>query len=92
VIVKEFKIVSGGKCPVCRAPVNMDVHSICVVDLDDMIRRGEAELVNWTDPLPGQFRGLRKAIFVQLARGDVYVDQPGHRTRNHSDREDETVY
>lgn len=88
-MVKEFKIVSGGKCPVCRAPINMDVHTICVGELGGMIRRGEAELINWTDPLPGQFRGLRKAIFVQLENSQVYLDQPGYRSRG---REDETVY
>lgn len=92
-IVKEFKIVSGGKCPICRAPVNMDIHGVCVVELDDMLRRGSAELLNWTDPLPGQFAKLRTALLVQISRNDVLINSLGNcddfpRPR----REDETVY
>lgn len=96
-IVKEFKIVSGGKCPICRAPVNMDIHGVCVVELDDMLRRGVAELLNWTDPLPGQFVKLRRALFVQLERNEVLINSLGDcadypRRSSYIGREDETIY
>jgi hypothetical protein len=75
-MIKLFKITPGGRCPICRAPVTMRLHALCVLQLDDMIRRGEAELLNWTDPLPGQFTALRSALYFQLARTEVVLETP----------------
>ena len=93
-MVKEFKITASGKCPICRAPVTMNIHAMCVIELDDMIRRGEAELINWTDPLPETFQALRKALYVQADRSEVLINSLGDVSDipRHHGREDETVY
>jgi hypothetical protein len=95
-IVKEFKLTPLGKCPICRVSVSLVMsiatHRQCVAELDDLIRRGEAELLNWTDPLPAAFHMLRPAIFVQLERNEVLINSLGNCADDDWRREDEAVY
>lgn len=95
-IVKQFKLTAAGKCPICRVSLSLSIarHGQCVAELDDMLRRGEAELLNWTDPLPAAFASLRGALFVQLARTEVLINSLGECSDypGASGREDETVY
>lgn len=68
-----IRITHVGRCPICRVPVYVPGHSYCVAQLGTQIELGLIRLENWTDPLPDQFKPLRKAIFFQLARNTVAV-------------------
>ena len=69
----DVYISHRGRCPICHAPVWMSGHGTCVAQLGTQIELGLVRIANWTDPLPDQFKPLRKAIFFQLARCAVVV-------------------